>query len=84
MHEERCVVKKLRVGDVISVDEKAVGHQRVPVVEVAELHGDTVAVLETLIEEQGGIELQLQQVTAQLLHVLFNDNVDDLPWVGKN
>ncbi len=74
VHEERGVVKKLGVRDFISVDVEAVRHQRVPVVEVAELQSDAVAVLETRIEEQGRVELQLQQVTAQLLHVLFYYN----------
>lgn len=60
----------------VSVDEEAVGHQRVPVVEVAELQSDAVAVLETLAKEQRRIELQLKQVAAQMLHVIFDDDVD--------
>lgn len=67
----------------ISINEEAVRHQWVPVVEVAELQSDAVAVLETLIEKQGGIELQLKQVTTQMLHVLFYYDVDYLPWKTK-
>ena len=83
VHEHGGVIQELGVGDFLSVDEEAVGHQRVPVVEMAELHGDAVIVLKTHIEEQGGIELEIQQVTAQVLHVLFYDDLDDLAWVEK-
>lgn len=69
--------------DFISVNEEAVRYQRVPVVEVAELQSDAVAVLETCVEEQGGIELELEQVTTQMLHVLFNYNVDYFSWGTK-
>ena len=84
MREDRGVVKKLGVRDFIPIDDEAVRHHWVPVVELAELQGDAVAVLERHIEEQGGIELQLQQVTAQMLHILFYYYLDDLPWVAKN
>lgn len=83
MHEEGGVVHKLGVRDVISINEEAVRHQWVPVVEVAELQSDAVAVLETLIEKQRGVELQLKQVTTQMLHVLFYYDVDYLPWKTK-
>lgn len=78
MREEGAVVDELRVRDVLPVDEEAVRHERVPVVEVGELQSDAVAVLETCVEEQGGIELEVQQVTTQVLHVLFYYNVDSL------
>lgn len=80
MQEDGGVVNKFGVWDFISIDKKAVGHQWVPVVEVAELQSNAVAVLETRVEQQRGIELQLQQVTTQMLHVLFDYDVDYLPW----
>lgn len=83
MKEYRGVVNKLGVRDLVPADREAVGHQRVPVVELAELQGDAVAVLELRPEEQRGIELQLQQVTAQLLHVLLHYDVDGLSWKAK-
>lgn len=70
--EDGGVVEKLLVRQLVSVDDKGVGHQRVPVVEVAELQSDAVPVLEVGIEEQGGIELQLQHVAAEVLHVLLD------------
>lgn len=55
--EDGGVVDELLVWQLVSIDDEAVGHQRVPVVEVAELQRDTIAVLEVGIEEQGRIEL---------------------------
>lgn len=80
MHKDGGVVNKLGVWDLVSVDEKAVGHQWVPVIELAELQGDAVTVLKARVEEQGGVKFQLQHVAAQLLHVLFDYNLDDLTW----
>lgn len=60
----------------VSVDEEAVGHQWVPVVQVAELQSDAVAVLETLAKEQRRIKLQLKQIAAQMLHVILDYDVD--------
>lgn len=80
MHEDGGVVKKLGVRDIIAINEEAVRHQWVPVVEVAELQSNAVAVLEMLIEKQRGIELQLKQVTTQMLHILLYYDVDYLPW----
>lgn len=64
MDEEGIVVEKLGVWDVVSINEEAVGHQGVPVVKVDKLHSDAIAVVELLFEEQGGIKLQLEQITA--------------------
>lgn len=52
-------------------------------VEVAELQGDSIAVLETCIEEQLWVKLQVQHVATQVLHILFYYNVDDLT-CGRN
>lgn len=70
--EDGGVVQELLVRQLVSIDDEAVRHQRVPVVEVGELQGDTVPVLEVGIKEQGGIELQVQQVAAEVLHVLLD------------
>lgn len=47
-----------------------------PVIQVVELHGDAVAVLELGSEQQFRVKLELQEVATQLLHVLFNDDLD--------
>lgn len=70
--EDGRVVDELLVRQLVSVNDEAVRHQRVPVVEVAELQSDAVPVLEVGIEEQGRIELQLQQVAAEVLYVLLH------------
>lgn len=51
-------------------------------VELVELHGDPVAVLELGAEQQLGVELELQEIATQLLHVLLDDDLDGLPWEG--
>lgn len=63
MCEDGTIVEKLGVWDVISINEEAVGHQGVPVVKLDKLLSDAVTVLELLFEEQGGIELQFEQIT---------------------
>lgn len=80
MQEDGRVVHELRVRDFFPVNEEAVGHQWVPVVQVAELQSDAVAVLETLTEEQGGVELQFKQVATQMLHVLLDYDVNNFAW----
>ena len=49
-------------------------------VQLVELHGDAVAVLELGPEQQLWVELEPQEVAAQLLHVLLYHNLDGLPW----
>ncbi len=71
MCENRSVEEELRVEQFISVYEEAVGHQGVPVVELAELQRDTVTVLELGVKQQGGIKLQLQLVSTEVLHILL-------------
>lgn len=41
-------------------------------VELAELQRDTVSILEVGVKQQRGIKFQLEQVSAKVLHVLFN------------
>lgn len=78
VHENGGVVDELLVRELVAVNHKAVGHQRVPVVELAELQSDAVPVLEVGIKEQGGVELQAQQVSAQVLHILLYHYLDGL------
>lgn len=77
--DNRGVEDELFIGQFISVDEEAVGHHGVPVVELAELQSDPVAVLEVGVEKQAGIELQLQPVAAEVLHVLLYHYLYCLP-----
>lgn len=83
MHDDGGVVQELGVGDIVSINEEAVRHQWVPVVKVAELQSDAVTVLDTLIEKQRGIERQLEEIAAQMLHILFDYDVDYLPCETK-
>lgn len=69
--EDRRVEQELCVRKLLSVYVEAVGHQRVPVVELAELQRDAVPVLEMRVKQQGGVKLQLQKVAAQVLHILL-------------
>lgn len=71
VRENRSVEEELRVRQFISVNKEAVRHQRVPVVELAELQRDTVPILEVGVKQQGGIKLELQQVSTEVLHVLL-------------
>lgn len=70
--EHGVVEEELLVRQLVSVDEEAVGHQGVPVVQLTELQSDAVPVLEAGVEQQGGIKLQLQQVPTEVLHVLLD------------
>lgn len=81
--KEGIVVEKLGVWDVFFIDKEAVRHQGVPVVKVDKLHSNAIAVLELLFEEQGGIKLQLEQITAQLLHIFFNYDLNCFSWKTK-
>lgn len=83
MHDDGGVVDELGVGDIVSINEEAVRHQWVPVVKVAELQSDAVTVLDALIEKQRGIERQLEEIATQMLHILFDYDVDYLPCETK-
>lgn len=72
VREDGTIVEKMGVWDVISINDEVVGHHGVPVVKLDELLSDAVTVLELLFEEQGGIELQLEQITTYMLHILLN------------
>lgn len=51
-----------------------------PVVKSVELRRDPVLVLETLIEEKFGIKLELKVVSAEMLHIIFNNDFDRLTY----
>lgn len=80
VHQHGGVEQKLLVAVVLGAHPEEVGHERMPVVQLVELHGDAVAVLELGPEQQLWVELELQEVAAQLLHVLLYHNLDGLPW----
>lgn len=49
-----------------------------PVVQGVELRCNAVLVLETLVEEQLRIKLEFKVIATQMLHVVFNNNLDGL------
>lgn len=78
--EDGGIVEELRVGDLSSVNKETVRHEWVPVVQLVKLHRDAILVLELCVEEQGWIELQLQVVAAQVLHVVFDHDPNSFTW----
>lgn len=80
VHQYGGVEQELLIAVVLGAHREGVGHERVPVVEMVELQGDAVLVLELDAEQQLWVELELQEVAAQLLHVLLDDDLDGLPW----
>lgn len=74
----RVVEDKLLVAVFLVLDVEAVGHQRVPVVQRVELGRDAVLVLETRLEQQLRVKLELEVVAAQVLDVVFYHNLDGL------
>lgn len=74
------VEQELLIAVLLGTHPEGVWHERVPVVQLVELHGDAVAVLELGAKQQLRVELQLQEVATQLLHILLNHNLDGLPW----
>lgn len=67
----------------MTIDDEVVRHQRVPAVELTELQSDAIAVLERHSEQQRRIKLQFQEITAKVLHIIFNYNGDDLTFKVK-
>lgn len=82
VHQHGGVEQELLIAVLLGAHSEGVRHEWVPVVEVVELHGNAVAILEVDAEEQLRVKLQLQEVAAQLLHVLLNHDLDGLPWEG--
>ena len=80
---DRRVEDKLLVVVLLVFDEEAVGHQRVPVIQGVELGRDAVLILELLLEEELRVELELEVVTAQVLDVVLDDDLDGLTYTVK-
>lgn len=76
--EDGSVEDKLLVGVDLLLDVEVIGHEWVPVVECVKLRGNTILVLELLIEEQLRVKLELEVVATQVLHIVFDDNFDGL------
>jgi len=70
-------------GVLVSADVDGGGHERVPVVQVVELGGDPVLVLEGLPEEELRPEEELVVVAAEVLHVVFDHDLDRIVEVVK-
>lgn len=79
VHQYGGVEQELLIAVVLGAHREGVGHERVPVVEMVELQGNAILVLELGAEQQLWVELELQEVAAQLLHVLLDDDLDGLP-----
>lgn len=82
VQEHGGVVEKLLVAVRFPLDDEGVRHQPVPVIELVELHRDAIPVLELPPEQQLGVKLEAQEVPAEVLDVVFNDDLDGLPWAG--
>ena len=79
----RRVEDKLLVAVHLLLDVEGLGHQRMPVVQGVELGGDAVLVLEALVEQQLRVELELEVVAAQVLHVILDHDLDGLACGGE-
>ena len=82
VHEHGGVVEELLVAVLFPLDDEGVGHQPVPVIELIELHCDAIPVLELRPKQQLGVELEAQVVPAEVLDIVFNDDLNGLPWAG--
>lgn len=80
----RVVKDKLFVAVLLLLDVKTVRHQRVPVVQGVEFGCDAVLVLETLLEQQLRVKLELEVIAAQVLDVVFDHNLDGLSYKVTN
>lgn len=78
VREDGRVKEKLRVRHFISIYEEAVRHQRMPVVQLAELQCDSVSILEGSVKQQRWIKLQLQHVATEVLYILLDHDFDRL------
>lgn len=80
----RVVEDELFVAVLLLLDVKTVGHQWVPVVQGVEFRCDAVLVLETLLEQQLRVKLEIEVIAAQVLHVVFDHNFDGLSYKIMN
>lgn len=53
-----------------------------PVIELVELHRDAIPVLELRPKQQLGVKLEAQVVPAEVLDIVFDDDLNGLPWAG--
>lgn len=83
VHEHGGVVEELLVAVLLSLDDEGVGHQPVPVIELVELHGDAILVLELRPKQELGVELEAQVVPTEVLDIIFNNDLNGLPWAGE-
>lgn len=79
LDEDGVVVEELLVAVFLVFDLEAVRQQGVPVIECVEFGCNAVLVLELLIEKQLRVELEFEVVATQVLHVVFDHNLDRLP-----
>lgn len=80
----RVIEDKLFVAVLLLFDVKTVRHQRVPVVQGIEFRCDAVLILKTFLEQQLWVKLELEVIAAQVLHVVFDHNLDGLSYKIKN
>ncbi len=78
LSHHRGVEDKLFVAVILLLNVEGIRHQRVPVVQGVELRRNAVLVLEALVEEQLGVKLELEVISAQVLHVVLDHNLDGL------
>lgn len=72
------VEDKLLITVIFLLNVESIRHQWVPVVQGVELGCNAVLVLEALVEEQLGVKLELEVISAQVLHVVLDNNLDGL------
>lgn len=74
----RVVVEELLKSVLLVMYLKSVRQKWVPVVQGIEFSCNSVLVLESLVEQKLRIELEFEVVATQVLHVIFNNNLDCL------
>ena len=79
LYDELRVEHVVLEGVHLPADVEAVGHEGVPVVQMVELRGNPVLVLERLAEQELGSEQELVVVAAEVLDVVLYDDLDRLP-----
>lgn len=80
VRHNRGVEKELLVAVDVILDVEVIGHERVPVVKGVKLSRNAVLVLEMLVKEELRIELKLEVVGTQVLHIFLNDDLDRLTY----
>lgn len=83
LQQDGVVVEKLLIVVLLVVNLKGIGQEWMPVIECVELRGDPVLVLELLAEKQLRVELEFEVIATQVLHVVFNHNLNGLSCLHK-